>query len=343
MTAGEKQNQICKYMLLDEKAAKTILLLESFFEDTNQPKDFKDSLANRTEITEGAAELLATFRGHVLDLSGLKELSQPAAAALGAYTGDLYLDGLKTVTANTLKHLLQRKHIVRLDGLETLPDITEDWEDLQENVSELYLNGVGRASYDSLKKVASVAQEFLHLNSLESLPQQEGLFETCPAILILGGLKKITKLDIQNFLQRTVELEGLEEIDVECARLLAEACQECTLSIGLRKMPDEVASEILRSQSEYFYMKRLEELTPHAAEACGKFIHAKYVHFDGLQQISDEAFELLLADYTGQTEKWCPGSIDLNGLTHLTPRMRKALEETKHDVSLLGITEQDPS
>jgi hypothetical protein len=397
-------------MLIDEKVAKTILLLESFFEDTNQPKDIKDSLADKTEITDGAAELLSTYKGPVLNLSGLKELSQPAAAALGAYRGDLhlggledlspeileefaerswntnqylglnglreldetqaralhsfqgklglcgiteisakcakilgsgsafhlYLDGLETVSASTLKDLLRKRHIVSLDGLETLPHITQIWEDMEDNVSELYLNGVVSASYDSLWAVATVVQDNLYLNSLEALPQQEGIFENSSAIPHLGGLKKITKMDIQNF-KSDIHLDGLEEIDVECARLLAEASEGGTLCVGLRKMSDEVASELLRSNSGSFIMNRLEELTPHAAEVCGKYIHAQDIHFDGLQKISEEALDLLLADYTEQVEEWCHGFVNLNGLTHLTPRMQKAIEETKHQVSLHGI------
>jgi hypothetical protein len=309
-------------------------ILEEFAERSWKTTQYL-GLNGLREIDENQARALHSFQGK-LSLRGVTEISLECAKILGSGSAlHLYLDGLKTVTEKTLKHLLHRRNIVSLDGLEILPAITEDWRIIRGTVSELYLNGVRRASYDSLKKVASVAQDCTYLNSLETLPQQEGIFENCFSIFHLGGLKKITKLDIQNLgLPSTIQLDGLEDIDVECARLLAEACQDGTLSIGLRKISDEVASELLRSRSEEFFMNRLEELTPHAAEICGKFIHARYIHFNGLLQISDEAFELLLADYTGQMEEWCPGSIDLNGLTQLTQRMRKALDVTKHDVTM---------
>jgi hypothetical protein len=397
-------------MLLYEKVAKTILLLESFFEETHQPIDIKDSLADKTEVTDGAAELLSTCKGPVLNLSGLKELSQSAAAALGAYSGDLlldgledlspeileefaerawktnqylalngltelddaqaralhsfqgklglcgitgisykcakilgsgsssdlYLDGLETVSESVLKQLLRKRNIVSLDGLSSLPNITDEWEDIHSNVGQLHLNGIIRSSYDSFNKVAAAARNELYLNSLEELPQQEDLFINCSAVTCLGGLKKITKMDIHNF-QYDILLDGLEEIDVECARLIAEDGERGSLSFGLRRMSDEVASELLRSTCESFVMNRLEELTLHAAEVCGKYIQAQFIYFDGLKKISEEALDLLLADYTGQVEGWCHGFVSLNGLTHLTPRMQKTIKDTKHEVSLNGI------
>ena len=81
-------------------------------------------------------------------------------------------------------------------------------------------------------------------------------------------------------------------------------------------------------------MNRLEELTPHAADVCCRFTHATNIEFRGLQRISEEALELLLADFTDKIEGWCHGSIYLNGLEELTPRMQKAIKESKHEVNL---------
>jgi hypothetical protein len=252
----------------------------------------------------------------------------------------LYLDGIQTITAGALRNLLRYRSVVSLNGLDTLPHIEDSWEDLDGNITELYMDGLKSVTYESLKKLSIVPLDFFSLNGLESLPQRdEFLFEDCGAPLILEGIKKLTDIDLRIFgMNRPSQglvLDGLEELDARQAEQLVGTDRD-TLSIGIRKMSDEVAAVLLRSQSYCFIMNRLEELTPFAAEICGRFIHAHDVFFRGIQQISDEAFELLLADYTSQREDWCPGSFCLDGLKDLTPKMKEALGRTPHEVSLRG-------
>ena len=310
-------------MLLDKKVAQKIIHLESLFEESNQPKDIHDLLAAMAEITDGmfeisddAAELLSNYKGPVLNLSGLKELSQSAAAAIGGYSGDLilngledlspnileefserswkttqylglnglrnlsedqavalksfqgklglcgitevsdkcakilgdcsafhlYIDGLEAVSAITLKNLLRKRHTLSLDGLETLPNVTEEWDGNLGNIEELYLNNLIRTTYHTLIKVAEAASSNLYLGSLKSLPQTEDLFVNCSARIHFGSLKKISIMDVSNIsFNGEIFLEGLEEIDVDCARLLANSSRGGTLCIGLRSMSDEVA------------------------------------------------------------------------------------------------------
>lgn len=413
-------------MLLDEKVARTILALESFFEYVNKPKNLHDSLANMTGITEGAAEMLSTYKGKVLDLSGLKDLSQPAAAALGAYKGDLlldgiedlspdileefserswkttqylglgglrtidesqaralssfqgklglnglleisdncakilgagscfhlYLDGLPSINGRTMINLLGRRGAISLDGIKELPALSADEssEDLEFTyLSEVHLNGLKSASADSLNKVVSAIDEYLYLNSLESLPQDGDLFKNCGCSMFLDGLKRLTDLDSVNLgvnlADCSLSLAGLEELSVRQAELLV-GSERGDFCLGLRNVSDEVANAVFRSKSSTLVMNNLEELSPLAAKICGRYIYADSISFDGLKQISEEAFEILLTDYTGE-EDWCAGNYgpavySLDGLTHITPRMLQALAKTKYNVSLAGVIEQKP-
>lgn len=393
-------------MILNSKAAQAFL---------NSPKTIK--LSSYTQITKEAAELLSSYSGCKLELSGLRELSQDAAAAIGAFKGDLlldsledpspaaieelterswnpvrylrldgiehidehqamaltafrgklglrglsaisnscakilgmssayhlYLDGLKTLTARALKHVLGKRSIVSLNGLIALPDNLGDLANFKENVEELYLNGLEASSSESLKNIALVSGESLYLNRLKSLPQTDAmLFKECVSHLYLDGIEKLTDNDVKalgtNLPTNPLSLGGLEELDARQASELIGA-DRGSISIGLRTMSDDVASVLFRSESYWFGMDRLEWLSPFAAELCGKFIHAEMVSFGGLRQISDEAFALLLADYSDQAKDWCPGFFNLDGLEQLTPRMRDVLAATKNSVSLQKVGE----
>jgi hypothetical protein len=299
------------------------------------------SLNGINHLDQKQAEALAGFNGK-LDLSGLTEIQETCSKIIGLGSfWHLYLDGLRMITAKALGNLLRARSAVTLNGLETLPDIQDDWDDLEDGIEYLHLNGLKFTTSRSLKKVASVASSEVYLNGLECLPQDDQeLFDNCGAQLYLGGLRKLTDIDLKIFGEsrpsQALVLDGLEELDVRQAKQLV-GSDRGTFSIGLRKMSDDVADVLLRSQSYYFIMDRLEELTPFAASICGQYIHAETVSFNGLQQISDDAFQLLLADYSEQNRDWCPGSVLLDGLRRLSPRMQKVLEETKHDVSLSGI------
>ncbi len=312
-------------------------ILEEFAERSWKPSQYL-SLNGLRVIDEHQARALSSFNGK-LGLRGITSISEKCAKIIGSGKAHhLYLDGIQSVSEKTLKHLLTGRQIVSLNSLRTLPEITGDWEDHQCTVSELYLNGLQSASSNSLKTIAAIPIDEFFLNGLEALPQDdEHLFENCGAAIFLNGLKKLTDIDLKilgtNRPSCSLILDGLEQLDERQAMELV-GTDRGTLSLGLRKMSDEVASVLLRSKSYGFVMNRLEELTPFAAEICGRYICADNVYFEGIQQISDEAFELLLADYSNEEENWCPGSFSLTGIRHLTPRMRKALESTKHDVTL---------
>jgi len=303
------------------------------------------SLDGIKTLDKQQAQALSAYRGK-LGLRGLLEISDACAEILGSGSCfHLYLDGIRSITDSALKNILGKPNVICLNGLEKLPALGGDelWENIEYSpVGEIYLNGLKSTSADSLNKVASATEEHLYLNNLEFLPQDPDLFKNHGCAISLDGLRKISDLDSVNLgvnlADFSLSLAGLEELSVRQAELLV-GSERGDFCLGLRNVSDEVANAIFRTKSSTLVMNNLEELSAFAAEICGRFIHSEWVSFDGLKQISDDAFDLLMSDYTGEGD-WCPGHISLGGLNHLTPRMSKALAETKHDVSLAGVKDK---
>jgi len=75
----------------------------------------------RSVVTDRQIELLAAHRGF-LELSGLKELSVRAAAALGKHDGMLGLNAIQSLTPEAAAALAAHRQFLRMDGLQAVSD-----------------------------------------------------------------------------------------------------------------------------------------------------------------------------------------------------------------------------
>ena len=93
-----------------------------------------------TELTDAAADALATHQGGALDLGGLTELSDIAAEAFSRYQGDLNLNGLTALSDAAARALSNHKGGLNLQGVKKLSDAAANA--LSRHKEELWLTGL---------------------------------------------------------------------------------------------------------------------------------------------------------------------------------------------------------
>ena len=97
------------------------------------------------ELSEKAAEYLASHKGNQIKLDGLKELSENAAKALSCYRGKLSLDGLTELSDAAAEALSKHQgERLSLDGLTELSDAAA--EALSKHQGVLWLHGLTELS-----------------------------------------------------------------------------------------------------------------------------------------------------------------------------------------------------
>jgi len=215
-------------------------------------------LRNLSEISPDVAEALASHSGEYLLLDGLRSLSDEAAAGLAQFSGNLSLARVRTLSAEAQRLLGEGK--VKLVGLASLDALTDhrlatkivevgglktvtaevaavlskrSCEDrgglvhgFGAGLNHLYLN-LTHLTPDIAAALAAKKGDFndeLVLPALETIDADSASeLAKCGVPLHLPGFKQLTPETAAAFAEKTrwIYLDGVEEIPVEIAKVLA--------------------------------------------------------------------------------------------------------------------------
>jgi hypothetical protein len=235
--------------IIDEELAKAFL---------DDPKSV--DLSKATEITDGAAEILAGYEDRFgnpgqLYLKGLTELSEAAAESLSKHHGQLNLNGLTKLSDAAAESLSKHKTRPKapldrrlwLNGLTGLSDATA--ESLSKHEGDLILEGLTELSEAAAESLSKHHGQ-LNLNGLtklsdaavESLSKHEG-------DLILNGLTKLSDAAVESLSKHegSLILQGLTELSDAAAESLSKHHGQLNLN-GLTKLSDAAAESLSKVQ-----------------------------------------------------------------------------------------------
>ena len=258
------------------------------------------ALYNLSEISPDVAEALASHRGEYLLLGGFKSLSDDAAAGLAQFSGNLSLP-VRTLSAEAQRLLGEGKvKLVRLASLDALTDhrlatkIVEV-EGLKTVTAEVaavlskrsceyrggLVHGFGAGLHNlylnlthltpdiaaALATKRAVSNDRLVLLALKTIDADSASeLAKCGVDLHLPGFKQLTPETAAAFAEKTgwIFLDGVEEIPVELAKVLAnkkEGCISFRPDYGMKrkttlKLPNESA-ELLKGNEHIILPKQL--------------------------------------------------------------------------------------
>lgn len=253
-------------------------------------------------LDRDAAKVLAAIpKGGLLDLSGIRELPEPVAAALAAYEGYLGLHSVKTLSLPAARHLARHKGGIYLGGLKRVSvevarvvlgyrDGDGDTRCLPSNRrKELMLQVACHETWERLKLgrklTASIAAR---IRSRDIEPFEiTGCFQSLDkdaAQILVRKLPPFRRLDLSALRTLSastaavlarykgyVDLSGLRAISDNTALALAKnlnrgGLDEQFLLDGVRKLPVTTARLLARCQG-WISLNAVETLTAQAARA----------------------------------------------------------------------------
>ncbi len=275
------------------------------------------NLPRLTSLTvESAKAIAGPIPGQfhrTLNLDGLTSLPDEIALAIGGKDsrGNLYLNGLKSLTPIAAKAICQRE-------------------------GDLYLNGLATISDETLKALAEhkapgYARPIVHLHGLTSLSDDSAMILAAwskwsgelPALTTLSG-KVATALAASR--RWDGKLPAVKTISVEVAQTLAQREGNIGLD-GLTTLTEDVAAALAKHQGGTLSLNGLKELPDEAAAALAQ--HERRLSLRGLTTLSSGAAQAL-AGYKGD---W----LILDGLQTLDDPVAKSLAQRKGVVSLAGL------
>ena len=194
--------------------------------------------------------------GECLPLNSLETLDPATAQALAGWQGNLLLNGLAMLDADTAKPLAEfRGFILSLDGLTTLDAGAA--KALVRDDRNLSLNGLKTLDADTAKALAFPGMSNLYLNGLKTLDA-----DTAEALAALkGGLF----------------LNGLTTLDADTAKGLAEFSGSWLWLDGLTTLDADTAGAIAECKATFIGLQGLTKLEAGAAERLAGF-GAKKIH-----------------------------------------------------------------
>ncbi|MFM8272562.1 MAG: DUF1588 domain-containing protein, partial [Gemmata sp.] len=253
-----------------------------------------------------------------LVLDGLTALPDDVALAIGGKDsrGNLYLNGLTTLTPVAAKAVCQREGDLYLNGLATIPD--ETLKALAEHKAPgfarpvVFLRGLTKLSDDGAVILAG-------------WPKWSGQL---PALTTLSEKAAAALASSRNW---DGKLPAVKALPVETARALARRQGDLALD-GLAELSDESAAALAEHRGGTLSLNGLNNLSDTAAAALTR--HDGRLSLNGLATLSDGAAGAL-AKHPGD---W----LILDGLTTLTDPAAKALAQHRGVVSLNGLTALAP-
>mgnify|MGYP006278971555 CR=1 FL=1 len=264
------------------------------------------------ELTPRAAAALGRYRGAVLALDGLDDLSAETAAALAEFShedgvldlggdvphlhpwfGFLSLGGLRTIRPEAAAALAACTMNLLLDDLTTLsPDVATA---LAAHRGVLSLEGVRTMSGAAATALAKHRGEHLVLDGLTTLSP-----EAAAALARYEGAR--------------LSLNGLEKLSPATARALA-AYEGALRLQGLKSLSPDVAEALAASTGTRLSLSGLTTLPAETAAALAEYLGEKLI-LNGLVEISDEAAAALAG---------CAAKLDLQNMTTMSDAARASL------------------
>ncbi len=253
-----------------------------------------------------------------LNLDGLTALPDDIALAIGGKDsrGNLYLNGLTTLTPIAAKAICQREGDLYLDALATIPD--DSLKALTEHKSPgharpaVFLKGLTKLSDDGAVTLAA-------------WPKWSG---ELPA---LTALSEKTATALASSRTWDGKLPAVKTLSVETARSLARRQGNLALD-GIAELSDEAAVALASHRGGTLSLNGLKTLSDKSALALAW--HDGRLSLTGLTTLSDVAAGSL-AKHPGE---W----LILDGLTSLTETSAKELTKHRGVVSLNGLTTLPP-
>ena len=264
-------------------------------------RKLQQQVMSRVGGTPEVCKALAKHTGN-LWLNGLTSLSVEVAEALATHTDGLSLDGLTSLSVEIAQALAQQKNWLYLNGLTSLS--VEVAEALAQHKRLLSLDGLTSLSVEIAQALAQ-HKDWLYLNGLTSL-----------SVEIAQALAQH---------KDSLYLKGLTSLSVEIAQALAQHKDSLYLK-GLTSLSVEIA-QALAQHKDSLYLNGLTSLTPEVAEALAQ--HKDWLILDGLTSLSVEVAEALATHTDG---------LSLDGLTSLSVEVAEALAQHKDCLLLNGLT-----
>lgn len=253
-----------------------------------------------------------------LNLDGLTALPDDVALALGGKDsrGNLYLNGLTTLTPIAAKAICQRE-------------------------GDLYLNGLTSISDDTLKAITEhkspgYAKPVVYLKGLTKLSGDNAAMlaawpKWCGELPVLTSLDDKAAMALATSRNWDGKLPAVTQISVEVATSLAPRRGDLMLD-GLAELSDDVAAALAEHRGGTLSLNGLKKLSDKAAVALAR--HDGRLSFTGLTSLSDNAAAALAK----HPSDW----LILDGLTTLTDPVAKVLAQHSGVVSLNGLTALAP-
>ena len=281
-------------------------------------------------IDDDAAEILAIHKGE-LYLDGLISLSNAAAESLGECQGVwLSLGGLKSLSDAAAEALIKQVggNLV-LDGLTHLSDTAAEALAKQYGGS-LSLDGLPHLSDAAAAALAKQYGGYLSLDGLTHLSDAaaEVLAEHQGDSLSLNGVTHLSDAAVVALAKQYghLSLDGLTHLSIVAAEALAEH-QGGNLSLNGLTYLSDAAVEALSRRSRWLSLNGLTCLSNAAVKALSQNLTGLFL--DGLATLSDADAEALSK---------LGGSLSLNGLTSLSDLAAEALSRHSGGLYLNRLT-----
>lgn len=256
-----------------------------------------------TSIEDAAADLLGTdkYHGTGINLSGLKQLTDTAAAGLSKHRGPLFLNGISELSDEAAKSLSEFNGALFLDNLLELSD----------EAAKSLSNTGGALHFGNLSEFSDVAARILagrsntHFSEATSrrvknsmvITKEVALEHVNSSFIYLNEYGRIDDDAAAVFGGRecdgaSLHFDGLSEISDLAAEHLSKHKGQLHLN-GLTNISDAAAESLSNHQAEEFddiglCLDGLTSLSDAAAKSLGA--HGSYLSLMGLnEQLSDSA------------------------------------------------------
>jgi hypothetical protein len=245
-------------------------------------------------MSDGLAEALAMFKGTMIELSDLMELSDSAAEKFCEIHSFVALPSLRNISVPVAESL--SKLTDRLDlGLESISEGAA--AALAKNESELTLSEL-RELTDGAAAALSKHRGYLSLHSLESFPNTPGHLELARKLsddssdLVFGRMTELSDevAEVLGVQAGDLCFKRLPSLSPRAAKAFAKK-RRTLLLFNVTSLSDEAAEELAKGKNKDIALISLPELSDRAATAFAEF--KGDLDLRGLTTMSDQAADAL--------------------------------------------------
>lgn len=211
-----------------------------------------------TSLSEGTARALAKYKGEILLLNNVKELTPEASAAIGRFKGfKLGLQGTRRMSLEVMKGFAPYKGILMLDALESIDITKENRVEAEQTfrqfkAGKLCLNRIKDPSFDLLRCLSKTPGQ-LELNGIRDLPPTK-------AAVLVSHKKSVIKLRNLNAMSHAlarilvkyngfIDISGVKDVEHAALKLLVDNNPDrFNLHPKLKKRITDYQAKVVREQ-----------------------------------------------------------------------------------------------